>query len=306
MLDGRVTGDERPGVDRSQDGALRPDDRALSDADVAGDAGLTRHHDVVLDDGAAGDADLRGEQRAAADRHAVRDVHEVVDLRSRADARLADRRTIDGRVRANLHVVLDDDAGMLRNLQVRAVLLPRETEAVAADDDAVVQRDAIADDDALANGRLGVNDAALADPRARTDHDVGVDDCACADRGAGADRDEWPDRHVRAYRRVARHGAQAIDALRRRRVIGEQRDGPRERRIRIVGVQHRAAWRRVAGPGATEDHGRRKRRRELREVSRIRDEREIALLRLLDARHADDLHVAVTLETAGQPFRNFP
>src|SRR5947207_3978572 len=199
VLDCRMTGDERTGADRLQDGALRPDHRALSDADVAGHAGLTRHHDVVLDDGAAGDADLRGEQRAAADRYAVRDVHEVVDLRSRANPRLADRRTIDRRVRANLHIVLDDDAGMLRNLQMRAVLLPREPETVAADDDPVVQRDAIADDDALANGRLGVNDAARANPRARADHDVGEDDRACADRRAGADRDEWPDRHLGAY-----------------------------------------------------------------------------------------------------------
>ena len=55
----------------------------------------------------------------AADLHAVRDLHEVVDLRAGADARLADGRTIDRRLRADLHVVLDDDAADLRNLLVR-------------------------------------------------------------------------------------------------------------------------------------------------------------------------------------------
>ena len=40
---------------------------------------------------------------------AVRDLHEVVDLRAGADARLADRRPIDRRVRADLDVVFDDD-----------------------------------------------------------------------------------------------------------------------------------------------------------------------------------------------------
>ena len=70
---------------------------------------------------------------------------------ARADPRLADRRTIDRRVRANLDVVFDHDIAVLRDLEVRAVLLPREAVAVAADDDAVVQRDAIADDDALAD-----------------------------------------------------------------------------------------------------------------------------------------------------------
>ena len=97
---------------------------------------------------------------------AVRDVHEVVDLGAGADARLADRRAIDRRVGADLDVVFDHDVGVLRNLQVRAVLLPREAEPVAADDDAVVQRHAIADDDALANRDLRVDDAVVADPRA--------------------------------------------------------------------------------------------------------------------------------------------
>ena len=83
---------------------------------VARDAHLPRQHHVVVDRRAAGDADLRGEQRPAADRHAVRDLHEVVDLGARADARLADRGPIDRRVRADLHVVFDDDVGVLRDL----------------------------------------------------------------------------------------------------------------------------------------------------------------------------------------------
>ena len=147
------TGDERAGLHRLQHRALRADDDLVADRDVPGHATLPRHHHVVADRRAAGDADLRREQHAAADRHAVRDVHQVVDLRAGADARLADRRAIDRRVRADLDVVFDHDVAVLRDLEVRAVLLPREAEAVAADDDAVVQRHAVADDDALANRR---------------------------------------------------------------------------------------------------------------------------------------------------------
>ena len=77
----------------------------------------------------------------------MRDLHQVVDLRAGADARLADRRPIDRRVRADLDVVFDDDVGVLRDLQVRAVGLLGEAEAVAADDGAVLQDDAIADRD---------------------------------------------------------------------------------------------------------------------------------------------------------------
>ena len=51
----------------------------------------------------------------------MRDLHEVVDLRAGADPRLADRRPIDRRVGADLDVVFDDDVGVLRDLQMRAV-----------------------------------------------------------------------------------------------------------------------------------------------------------------------------------------
>ena len=49
------------------------------------------------------------------------DVHQVVDLGALPDARLAHGRTIHGRVRPELHVVLDDDGSDLRDLLVRAV-----------------------------------------------------------------------------------------------------------------------------------------------------------------------------------------
>ena len=86
-------------------------------------------------------------------------LHEVVDLGAGLDPRLADRRTIHRRVRAELHVVLDDDDGDLRNLFVGAVATTDEAVAVAADDDAVLKDDAIADRDALADGDIGMDDA---------------------------------------------------------------------------------------------------------------------------------------------------
>ena len=100
-----------------------------------------------------GDADLRRHQHVAADGDAVGDLHQVVDLRARLDARLANRRPIDRRVGAQLHLVFDDDRGDLRNLLVRAVAAAHEAVAVAADHHAVLQDDAIAERDALAHRR---------------------------------------------------------------------------------------------------------------------------------------------------------
>ena len=103
-------------------------------------------------------------------RHAVRHLDEVVDLGAGADPRLAHRRTIDRRVRADLDVVFDRDAADLRNLVVRAVGAPREAEAVAADDRAVLDDHAVADADALAHRDARVQDAVVADHGLAADH----------------------------------------------------------------------------------------------------------------------------------------
>ena len=175
--------------------------------------------------------DARSTRRPTRD--AVADLHQVVDLRARLNARLADGRSIDGRVRANLHVVFDDDVRVLRNLQMGAVGLLGEAEPVAADDRAVLHDDAIADDDPLANRDVRMEDAVVADARAATDDDIGIDDRARADGGAGADDDKRTDRHVSAQRDVRCDGAERVDSPGRRAALHEQRDRMREHRVRI-------------------------------------------------------------------------
>jgi hypothetical protein len=78
----------------------------------------------------------------------------------------------------------------------------------------------------------------------------------------------------------------------------------RERRIRIVSVKQRAAGPRRGAVRVPDDDRRRARRRELRQVSGIRDERQVPRLRLYDAGDANDLEVAVAVEAALQPLRD--
>ena len=91
-----------------------------------------------------GDADLRHEQAEPADPHVVRDVHEVVDLRPRADHRVVDAAAIDRRVRADLDVVLDDAPADVRDLRVRAVA-EHVAEAVGPEPRAGVHAHALAE-----------------------------------------------------------------------------------------------------------------------------------------------------------------
>ena len=121
-------------------------------------------------------------------------LHEIVDLGASLDSGFANRRTIDGRVRADLHIVLDDNGAGLGNLLMRAVRPADEAVAVASDDGAVLNDDPIADDDALANRHVRVNDAVIADDGAVSDADVRINHRAIADARAATDRRKRTDR----------------------------------------------------------------------------------------------------------------
>jgi hypothetical protein len=69
------------------DGRFGSDDGAGTEPHVTDGPRLPRHHHAVLQGGAAGNADLGGEQRIATDLHAVRHHHQVVDLGAGADPR---------------------------------------------------------------------------------------------------------------------------------------------------------------------------------------------------------------------------
>jgi hypothetical protein len=164
----------------------------------------------------------------------VGDLHEVVDLGASLDSRLAHGRTIDGRIRPQLHIVFEDDGGNLRNLLVRAVAAANEAVAIAADDDAVLQDYAIAKRAALANRDIGVDDAVAADHGAGADGHVRIDDGAVADAGARADHDERSDRYASSEADVSGNRAQRVDTWRGAGHRREEADGSRKGEVRVA------------------------------------------------------------------------
>src|SRR5439155_22983758 len=96
--------------------SLHRDAGAAPDRHVVGESRLTREEDVILDVGAPCDPRLAGDEAARADATVVPDLHEVVDLRSRADHRVVHAAAVDRRVGPDLHVVPDDAATHLGNL----------------------------------------------------------------------------------------------------------------------------------------------------------------------------------------------
>src|SRR4030095_2198745 len=211
-----------------------------------------KHH-VIVDVSTAGDADLGGQQHVAADGDTVANLHEIVDLRARLDARFADRRTIDRRVRAQFHIVFDDDGGHLRDLFVGAVTATDEPVTVAADHDAVLQHDAIAERHALSDRDVRMDHTVRPDASTRTDSDVGKDDRPVAAPRALAHRHERPKRDVYADLRIGGDRGRHMNTWCRTRHRRKQADGTRKRQVWIFRAQHRARrrWSIVL-----EDHGR--------------------------------------------------
>src|SRR4051812_34050734 len=136
------------------------------------------HHDEVLENGRARDADLGNQHAVTTDNDVVSNLDLIVDLRSFPNDRVAIGAAIDGRERSDLDIVLDDDASHLRNLQV-ATGTHGEAESILPNLDARMDDDAVADEAMLE--RDPRSDRAVA-----TDPDVGPDDGVRTDDGASS------------------------------------------------------------------------------------------------------------------------
>src|SRR5262249_51624360 len=149
---------------------LRADHGARLHARMVPEAHLTADDRAVLDGGGARDPGLRGDHHVPADPDVVGDLHEVVDLRAGADSGRAQRTAVDGRVRPDLDVILDDGRSSLRELQVTGSV-EYVPEPVAPDHDA------------------GVKDHPGADPHAGIEYHAGVEATVLPDHGAGPHHD---------------------------------------------------------------------------------------------------------------------
>ena len=233
----------------------------------------------------------------APDADAVRDLHEVVDLRAGANPRFADRGPIDRRVGADLDVVFDHDAaaccGIFRCVPSACLTKPKPSLPITAPS-CTITRWPTTTRSRMDTCEWTTQSSPMLD--AGADHGVGINDRARADRRAGSDRHKRSDRHVGPERRVGGDAAQPIDALGGRRGLHEQRDGVREGEVGIVGAQHGAGRGNGADGVARRGRGKNDRRRarlaEQRLIARVGDEGEVARARLLDAGDAGNLDVS--------------
>src|SRR5262249_5759277 len=134
---------------------------AHADLDVADGAGTASHGDEVRQFGGAGDAALGRDYAVPTYNDVVGYLHQIIDFGAFADNRILKCPAVDGGVGADLHVVLDDDAADLRDLEV-AARAHGEAESVLSDAHSRVNDHAVADE-RVGDGRERADVAVAAD-----------------------------------------------------------------------------------------------------------------------------------------------
>jgi len=156
--------------------ALGAQDRACLDANMIGNAHLTRHYHAIFQHRAAGKAGLRGDHNVLADLAVVANVHQVVDFCASGYAGCVQCTAINGGVGADFDVIFDFEAADLRKLFITAGrLIAHVAEAIAAEHRARVN------DDSVSEACTGI------DRDVRIQITIASDDCFRADHAAGAD-----------------------------------------------------------------------------------------------------------------------
>src|SRR4051812_17512150 len=112
------------------------------------DTGLRRDYHIVAESCAARETHLAHDQTVRAHHDVVRDVHEVINFRPAPDDSRSDGGTINGRVRADLNVILNNDISDLQNFPMPAFV---ENISIAIRTNDRARMDA----DPVANARAG-------------------------------------------------------------------------------------------------------------------------------------------------------
>lgn len=168
---------------------------------MTGYACLSGKNDVPASLGRPRKANLSANQSIGADLRSMADLREVVDLYACADAGFSDTGTINAGVGLHLHRILENGGAGLHNLVPYSCIIFGKTEAVRADDSAVLQHNVITDAAMLAdngvrvskkvvtNERVWVNDnvrqqgSVIANDHAFAHDNISADVRICADLG---------------------------------------------------------------------------------------------------------------------------
>src|SRR3984957_12874599 len=189
------------------DGAHCRDLGPVANVEMIVDSHLRAQRHMIANRQATSQSYLGGQQTVPPNRHIVADLDLVVDFRTLADYSVAQAAAVDSRSRPDLHLILDQNAAGLRDLQMAFRAKENEPKAVLPDAAAGMDEHPIADQGELDGG-------SRADVAIPPDPDIGgnqctrADDGPCPDRNIRTDHSQWIDDHAvfQMCRRVDNRG----------------------------------------------------------------------------------------------------
>src|SRR5882724_13410279 len=195
------------------DGAHRRDLGPVANVEMIVDSHLRAQRDMIANREATSQSYLGSQQTVSPNRHIVTDLDLVVDFRALADHGVAQAAAVDGRSCPDLHLILDQNAASLRDLQMAFRAKENEPIAVLSDAAAGMDEDLIADQREL-DGRSCADVAIPPDPDIGGNQCTRADDCPCPDRNIRTDHSQWIDNHAvfQVRRRVDNRGGRDAGA----------------------------------------------------------------------------------------------
>src|SRR6266566_6408767 len=175
-----------PAADVLGNTTLRTDGGVIANLDMPNDTSLTANQDTLTDPHTAGNSGLRCDDGILADHNVVCDLHEIVDLCSLLDPGSAKTGAIDGRVGADLDIIVDLNDPELLNFFLAAID-HLESKSVSTNDRAAVDDHTRADAGAFTDRHSWINQARRSNDRFMTNVSPCTDDCAVTDPCPGFD-----------------------------------------------------------------------------------------------------------------------
>ena len=278
----------------------RPDERPLSDSQMTRRARLGHHDCATTDDRSAGKSSLRHDQGVLSHITVMSDLDQIIDLGTTPDPSLVQGRAIDGRIRADFDIILDDDATALSHCDGATGCVRHITKSVGAEHDARMQNDAISNTGFVAQDRAGVDPAISAEFDIHSECDVRLDDAARPHATAGSDDRARSDRCSRVD--DGRRVDVCADRDAHRRTKGWRKFSNQSGEI--MSRMQAAKGRSTADCDTRRhDHGAGFTGRKRRCVGRVAQENQLISLGLTERGEARDLEVRVALDRASEQRR---
>lgn len=307
IVDGRVSGIHGTWWNIVGDAAFCGNDGTIADGEVTRSADLSGENAAIADLGGTSEAHLTAEHGVDADVRGVTDDDQIIEFGAAADAGFPDGGAVDAGVGLDFDVVFENGRAGLLHLVPGAVALLSKTEAIGADDNAVLQDDTISDLAKFADDGMGMGEEIVADAGALVDGDEAVQDGVASDVGI------FLNDAIRADMRTSTDPGGFGDkrgGVKAGIIAGcliEKFDSVRESEVRIGGTQggetgHGSVALNV--DAVLNQDGRGAGGLEQREVAAVGEKSDLARLGVFNAGNAVNGSIAGAVETAAEFVRN--